>query len=59
MEYKMPWIRFYDDRMLWNGWCADYPYFWPGWVGGNDDFKKRGQPFQQIEKLRSTTMLEF
>jgi len=39
--------------------CYAWPYFWPGWVGGNPDFLRRGQPFNLIVEMRHATMLEF
>lgn len=39
--------------------CENWPYRWPGWVGGNVDFLKQEQPFHLIEDLIDTTMLEF
>ena len=40
-------------------WCANIPECWPGWVGGNEDFIKQGQPFYEMIDLRHATMLEF
>ena len=39
--------------------CYEWPNFWLGWVGGNIDFMRRGQPFDQVLEMRHATMLEF
>lgn len=36
-----------------------YPYFWPTWLGGNEDFIDKDQPFDRLQELRLATMLEF
>lgn len=40
-------------------WCDEWPAFWPGWYGGNEDFVAQEQPFWQLNELRMATMLEF
>lgn len=40
-------------------WCANIPICWPVWMGGNEDFLRQGQPFNEMEELRHSTMLEF
>ena len=42
-----------------NYWCNMFPYYWPYWVGGNYSFLKDGQPFEKLDELRISTMLEF
>lgn len=40
--------------------CSNIPnYWWPRWVGGEDDFLKQGQPFGDFHEMRLATMLEF
>lgn len=59
MKYKMPWMSTVFGEIF-NCHCYDWPYFWPGWVGGNQDFTKvRGQPFKELNELRAATLLEF
>ena len=39
--------------------CANVPYKWPVWVGGNYDFcRRQHQPFHLMRELRHATMLE-
>lgn len=43
------------NRMLY----ANWPHFWPVWVGGDKNFMDEGQPFHLVDELRRSTMLEF